>query len=290
MWLCGTRLLWIVISVSKAFDITVGKVYIPFIFLFLFLTSLSPPPSHFIYTPFPAASKMMNRCYKAAWDEHFVVEDKQPRCGKIFTASDWALSPIVFHTTSSWAISLSLSPPLCQIGSSLSIISYFHDLGLRSKDLGLSFLLWLWWFEAWAMVELVRLDFLVEVVVVLRAVWWLWLWISRFVVGGGGAWLMVVDSGFDVGGSGAGFGCSWVWRVEKKRDASGNHNLLCSVSGFQSIILAKSGVKNWDIWLSFVIKQKCWIFWVTVGFWLWVMGFEFELWKLSTKLWKLSKP
>ena len=37
------------------------------------------------------------------------------------------------------------------------------------------------------MVELVRLDFLVEVVVLLRVVWWLWLWISRFVVGGGGA-------------------------------------------------------------------------------------------------------
>ena len=60
------------------------------------------------------------------------------------------------------------------------------------------------------MVELVHLDFLVEVVVILRAVWWLWLWISRFVVGGGGACLMVVDSGFDVGGNGVGFGCSWV--------------------------------------------------------------------------------
>ena len=84
------------------------------------------------------------------------------------------------------------------------------------------------------MVELVRLDFLVEVVVLVEGCWWvwifdsfgffgggcgyvegcwwwrLWLWVSRFVVGGGGAWLMVVDSGFDVGGSGAGFGCSWV--------------------------------------------------------------------------------
>ena len=47
---------------------------------------------------------------------------------------------------------------------------------------------------------LIHSDFLVEVVVVLRAVWWWRLWISRFVVGGGGAWLMVVDSGFAVGG------------------------------------------------------------------------------------------
>ena len=44
----------------------------------------------------------------------------------------------------------------------------------------------------------------------LRAVWWWRLWISRFVVGGGGAWLMVVDSRFAVGGGGAGFQCSWV--------------------------------------------------------------------------------
>ena len=60
------------------------------------------------------------------------------------------------------------------------------------------------------MVELVRLDFLVEVVVVLRAVWWLWLWISGLAVGGGGAWLMVVDEGFSIGGGGARFRCSWV--------------------------------------------------------------------------------
>ena len=35
--------------------------------------------------------------------------------------------------------------------------------------MGLGFLLWLWWFKAWAVVELVHLDFLVEVVVVLRS-------------------------------------------------------------------------------------------------------------------------
>ena len=76
----------------------------------------------------------------------------------------------------------------------------------------------------------IHLDFLVEVVVLVEGCWWvwifdsfrffgggcgcvegcwwwrLWLWISKFVVGGGGAWLMVVDSGFDVvGGGGAGF-------------------------------------------------------------------------------------
>ena len=58
----------------------------------LFLTSLSLPPSHFFYTPFPAAFEMMNWRCKAAWDEHPVVEDKQLRRGKIFTASNWALS------------------------------------------------------------------------------------------------------------------------------------------------------------------------------------------------------
>ena len=42
----------------------------------------------------------------------------------------------------------SLSPPLCQIGSSLSSILYFPDLDLQSKDLDLGFWLWLW-FEAW---------------------------------------------------------------------------------------------------------------------------------------------
>ena len=53
------------------------------------------------------------------------------------------------------------------------------------------------------MVELVRLDFLVEVVVMMRAI-----------VGGGcgcgfmGLPLMVVDFGFVVGGGGAGFRCS----------------------------------------------------------------------------------
>ena len=42
--------------------------------------------------------------------------------------------------------------------------------------------------------------------------WWLLLWISRFAVGGGGAWLMVVDKGFAVGGGGAGFQCCLVSR------------------------------------------------------------------------------
>ena len=36
--------------------------------------------------------------------------------------------------------------------------------------MGLGFLLWLWWFKAWVVVELVHLDFWVEVVVLLRAV------------------------------------------------------------------------------------------------------------------------
>ena len=32
--------------------------------------------------------------------------------------------------------------------------------------------MWLWWFEAWAMVELVCLDFLEEVVVLVEGCWW----------------------------------------------------------------------------------------------------------------------
>ena len=85
------------------------------------------------------------------------------------------------------------------------------------------------------MVELVHLDFLVEVVVLVEGYswvwifdsfglfgggcgcvkvcwwwWWLWLWIFGFVVGGGGAWLMVMDEGFVIGGGGARFRCSWV--------------------------------------------------------------------------------
>ncbi|KAL0004566.1 hypothetical protein SO802_012127 [Lithocarpus litseifolius] len=75
-------------------------------------------------------------------------------------------------------------------------------LSLRSKDLGLGILLWLWWFEAWAVVELVHLDFLVEVVVLVEGYW--------FSIGGDGAWLMMVDSRFAVGGGIAGFRCSWV--------------------------------------------------------------------------------
>ena len=42
------------------------------------------------------------------------------------------------------------------------------------------------------------------------------MWISRFVVGGGEAWLMVVDSGFVVGGGGVGFWGSWVWENMKE--------------------------------------------------------------------------
>ena len=55
-----------------------------------------------------------------------------------------------------------------------------------------------------------------------------------------------------------------------------------------STILAKDGLKSWDIWLGFVNKQKFWSFWVIVGFELWVMGFEFKLWVLKTMLRKLS--
>ena len=91
------------------------------------------------------------------------------------------------------------------------------DLGLQSKDLSLGFLLWLW-FEAWAVVELVvvgflciRLDFLVEVVVLVEGYWWVWIFDSFGIFGGG------CGCGF------LGF-CrwwlwSWVWE----------HRLLCSL-------------------------------------------------------------
>ena len=59
------------------------------------------------------------------------------------------------------------------------------SLGIRSKDLGLGFLLWLWWFEAWAVVELVCLDFLVEVVVLVEGCWWVWIFHLFGFFGGG---------------------------------------------------------------------------------------------------------
>ena len=78
----------------------------------------------------------------------------------------------------------------------------------------------------------IHLDFLVEVVVLVKGYWWvwifysfrffgggcgcvkdcwwwrLWLWIFGFAVVGGEAWFMVVDFGFAIGCCGAGFGCS----------------------------------------------------------------------------------
>ena len=58
-------------------------------------------------------------------------------------------------------------------------------MGLQSKDMGLGFLLWLWWFKAWAVVELVHLDFLVEVVVLVKGCWWVWIFDSFRFFGGG---------------------------------------------------------------------------------------------------------
>ena len=57
------------------------------------------------------------------------------------------------------------------------------------------------------------------------------MWISRFVVGGGGAWLMVVDSGFDVGGSGAGLGVAG-FEEQKRKGTWVATIILCSVSGW----------------------------------------------------------
>ena len=77
----------------------------------------------------------------------------------------------------------------------------------------------------------IRLDFLVEVVVLVKGYWWvwifysfgffdggcghvkgcwwwrLWLWVSGFAIGGGGVGLMMEDSGFTIGCGGARFGC-----------------------------------------------------------------------------------
>ena len=79
----------------------------------------------------------------------------------------------------------------------------------------------------------IHLDFLVEVMVLVEGYWWVWifysfgffsggcgcvkgcwwqrLWlpVSGFAIGGGGAWLMVVDSGFAVGGRF--WVCCWWW-------------------------------------------------------------------------------
>ena len=81
-------------------------------------------------------------------------------------------------------------------GFGFFVFAVRSPLGLRSKDLGLGFLLWLWWFEAWAVVELVCLDFLVEVVVLVEGCWWVWIFDSF---------------GFFGGGCGCVEGCWW-WR------------------------------------------------------------------------------
>ena len=96
------------------------------------------------------------------------------------------------------------------------VCSYGLKLRLQSKDLGLGFLLWLWWFKAWAVVELVCLDFLVEVVVFVEGCWWVWIFDSFGFFGGGcgcveGCWwwrLWLWIFGFAVGDGGAGFQCS----------------------------------------------------------------------------------
>ena len=59
-----------------------------------------------------------------------------------------------------------------------------------------------------------------------------------FAVGGGGAWLMVVDKGFAVGSGGAGF-------EEQKRKGTRIATIFfCVVLVGGSIILAKSEIKN----------------------------------------------
>ena len=59
---------------------------------------------------------------------------------------------------------------------------------------------------------LIHLDFFGGGCGCVKGCWWwrLWLWIFGFVVGGVGAWLIVVDEGFVIGGGGARFQCSWV--------------------------------------------------------------------------------
>ena len=70
-------------------------------------------------------------------------------------------------------------------GFGFFVFAVGSPLGLRSKDLGLGFLLWLWWFEAWVAVELICLDFLVEVVVLVEDYWWVWIFDSFGFFGGG---------------------------------------------------------------------------------------------------------
>ena len=61
----------------------------------------------------------------------------------------------------------------------------------------------------------IRLDFLVEIVVLVKGCWWVWIFDSFIFFGGGfgyveGCWwwrLWLWVSGFAVGGGGAGFGC-----------------------------------------------------------------------------------
>ena len=102
-------------------------------------------------------------------------------------------------------------------------------------------MLWLWWFEAWifwwrlwfwlraigGFGFLIHLDFLVEVVVVLRA------------VGSGGCGflglpLVVVELGFGEAG----------FEEQKRKGTRVATVFFCAVSMGESIILAKSEVKN----------------------------------------------
>ena len=102
-----------------------------------------------------------------------------------------------------------------------------------------------------------------------------------------GRWLLC----FWIMGNSTFLGClmgEYERREKRKWTRVATINPLCSVSGVGSTILAKSGLKRWDMWLGFVTKQKFWSFWVIMGFGLWVMGFEFEFWVMSYKYWVMK--
>ena len=69
------------------------------------------------------------------------------------------------------------------------------------------------------------------------------MWISRFVIGGGGAWLMVVDEGFIICGGEAGFDVTG-FEEQKRKGTRVATIFFCVASVCGSIILAKSEVKN----------------------------------------------
>ena len=69
------------------------------------------------------------------------------------------------------------------------------------------------------------------------------MWISRFAVGGGGAWLMVVDEGFVIYGGEACFGVTG-FEEQKRKGMQVTTIFFCVASVCGSIILAKSEVKN----------------------------------------------